>query len=206
MKQGREKHKIAGHCMLWSVLTLSLSACAAPLSQSTLATSSSLAQTAPSQTEPDKRSSTNVSQIGDQALSLQAPQISAQVDVNQLTVDQLRIYADRCSPKAKLPQPKDLDCSELGLRVKRVFRSNDNIAEALITLDRLGRNDTGVNALEDLEDGRPGASFSSQAIAGGLLGTDNLPPERVEPVDSLEEFLNQNGLSINAGAIIRNSN
>jgi len=90
----------------------------------------------------------------------------------------------------------------LNLRVKRLFRSEDKVTEALITLDRLGRNDTIDNALEDLEDGHPGNSLNSQAIAGGLL--DPTPPAPPDPEENLEDFLNQNGLAINAGAIIAN--
>lgn len=148
--------------------------------------------------------SINISQISPENSTLDTRQINSSADTNQLTVNQLRTYADRCSPNATLPPPKDLDCSELNLRVKRLFRSNDKITDALILLDRLGRNDSVDNALEDLEDGLPGNSLNSQAIAGGLLD----PPPPAPPPDveeNLEDFLNQNGLAINAGAIIQNS-
>jgi len=150
----------------------------------------------------DKVSTTHVNQIGQQSSALDAPQISSSVEAEQLTVNQLKVYADRCSPNAKELPPKDLDCSELNLRVKRLYKSDDEVVGALVTLDRLGRNDTIDSALEDLKDGRPGSSFSSQAIAGSVT----LPqtPEPTENPDNLEDFLNENGLPVNAGAIIPN--
>lgn len=155
----------------------------------------------PNRSEP---SSINMSQISSANATLDTRQISSAVDTDQLTVNQLRTYADRCSPNAKRPPPQGLDCSELNLRVKRLFRSDDKITDALILLDRLGRNDTIDNALEDLEDGSPNYSLNSQAIAGGLLDPSP-PPPPPDPEENLEDYLNQNGLTINAGAIIQNS-
>jgi len=152
--------------------------------------------------ELNKVSTTQVNQIGQQSSALDAPQISSSVEAEQLTVDQLKDYADRCSPNAKERPPKDLDCSELKLRVKRLYKTDNEIVEALITLDRLGRTDTIDSGLEDLKDGRPGSSFSSQAIAGSVT----LPqtPEPTENPDNLEDFLSENGIPVNAGAIIPN--
>ena len=155
--------------------------------------------------ELNKVSTTQVNQIGQQSSALDAPQISSSVEAEQLTVDQLKDYADRCSPNAKERPPKDLDCSELKLRVKRLYKSDDDVTEALVTLDRLGRTDNVDNidsALKDLEDGQPGSSFNSQAIAGSV--TTPQTPAPTESQENLEDFLNENGLSINAGAIIAN--
>ena len=148
---------------------------------------------------------THVHQIGQQNSALDAAQISSSVEAEQLTINQLKVYADRCSPNATELPPKGLDCSELNLRVKRLYKSDDDVTEALVTLDRLGRNDNIDNidsALKDLEDGKPGLSFNSQAIAGSV--TTPQTPAPTESQENLEEFLNENGLSINAGAIIAN--
>jgi len=150
-----------------------------------------------------QNSATDIGQIGVQTASLKANQINQTTVVDQLTIDQLRAYSDRCSPQANLSAPKGLDCSELSLRVKRIFNTDDKVTEALITLDRLGRNDTLNRALEGLENGLPGQSLKGQAIAGGLVDPAP-PPMPTEPEENLEDFLNQNGLSINAGAIIQN--
>ena len=148
---------------------------------------------------------THVHQIGQQNSALDAAQISSSVEAEQLTINQLKVYADRCSPNATELPPKGLDCSELNLRVKRLYKSDDDVTEALVTLDRLGRNDNIDNidsALKDLEDDKPGLSFNSQAIAGSV--TTPQTPAPTESQENLEEFLNENGLSINAGAIIAN--
>ena len=152
--------------------------------------------------QEDKVSTTHVNQIGQQSSALDAPQISSSVVAEQLTVDQLKVYADRCSPNAKKLPPEDLDCSELNLRVKRLYKSDDEVVEALVTLDRLGRNDTIDSALADLKDGQPGSSFSSQAIAGTV--TSPQPPDPIETQDNLEDFLNGSGVPVNTGAIISN--
>lgn len=163
-----------------------------------------LSQSAYATPHYDEPSSINISQISSANATLSTRQIASPADVDQLTVNQLRTYADRCSPNATLPPPQDLDCSELNLRVKRLFRLDNKITDALILLDRLGRNDSVNNALEDLEDGLPGKSLNSQAIAGGLIDpTPPAPPP--DPEENLEDYLNQNGLAINAGAIIQNS-
>ena len=153
----------------------------------------------------NKVSTTHVNQIGQQSSALDAPQISSSVEAEQLTINQLKVYADRCSPNAKELPPQGLDCSELNLRVKRLYKSDDDVTEALVTLDRLGRTDNVDNidsALKDLEDGQPGSSFNSQAIAGSV--TTPQTPAPTESQENLEDFLNENGLSINAGAIIAN--
>ena len=148
---------------------------------------------------------THVHQIGQQNSALDAAQISSSVEAEQLTINQLKVYADRCSPNATELPPKGLDCSELNLRVKRLYKSDDDVTEALVTLDRLGRTDNVENidsALKDLEDGKPSLSFNSQAIAGSVTTPQTPPP--TESQENLEDFLNENGLSINAGAIIAN--
>ena len=58
---------------------------------------------------------THVHQIGQQNSALDAAQISSSVEAEQLTINQLKVYADRCSPNATELPPKGLDCSELNL-------------------------------------------------------------------------------------------
>ena len=117
--------------------------------------------------------------------------------------DRLKSYADRCVPGKSTYQP-DLDCSELSLRLKKVFRSDDKISEALFTLDRLGRSVSKSSVSNELERNSDNLSLSAQAVASGSLNTP--PPELPEdpvPLD-LEKFLSENGLGINAGVIVNN--
>ena len=153
--------------------------------------------------EVNKGSITHVNQIGQHNDTLNTAQILSKADKDQLKVHQLKGYVDRCSPNATQSPHQGLDCSELKLRVKRLFRSDDELGEALVTLDRLGRNDNINNAVQDLEGGRLDLSFNSQAIAGSLSTSQTpAPPEKEE---SLGDILNENGLSINAGGIITNN-
>jgi len=90
------------------------------------------------------------------------------------------------------------------LRVRRVFKTEDKVADALITLGRLGRNDSSKDVDHELDHNVGDLSYSAQAVASGALDT---PPPTLpeEPVVSpeLESFLNEIGLGINAGAIVR---
>lgn len=192
--------KKTGRLPLICLAAFLLSACSSTQVDGDVVTSRTVSATS----TLNKLSSADINQISAQDETLAATQIAASVEANQLTVDQLRIYADRCLPNSELEAPKDLDCSELNLRVKSVFRSDDKVAEALVTLNRLGRVDNEDTLEDDLRDGRPGYSLNAQAVAGGLLDTPApLPPE--DPTDGeFEDFLQQNGLTVNTGVIVAN--
>lgn len=147
-----------------------------------------------------EKSSISVRQIGHQTSTLTAPQIEANLDANKLSVEQLKAYADRCSPNAVTPPPQGLDCSEINLRIERMLQSDDLVNDALITLDRLGRNKTIDDNLADLKNGRPGSSLNSQAIAGGIL--DPVTPAPTEPEPNTLDILKENGVNFDIGAII----
>ena len=130
--------------------------------------------------ETTEKSSISVNQIGNQTSTLATPQITATLDTNKLSVEQLKAYADRCSPNAVTPPPQGLDCSEINLRVKRLRRSDDHVNDALITLDRLGRQNTLDEGLNDLKNGRPVSSLNVQAIASGILESAPTDPTELE--------------------------
>lgn len=202
IKRGADLSSIWAYRILFSVSALVLSSCA---STPTAVDLEALEMSTPPENityanTPNDTSSTNVSQIGDQPRTLSAAQIDSGFDANKLTVEQLRAYADRCSPDALFPPPQGLDCSEVNLRMKRLMRSDDRVTDALVTLDRLGRNNTINDTLEDLKDGKPGGSLNSQAIAGGIL--DPVAPPAPPPEENLEDILNKNGIDFNAGAFI----
>lgn len=188
--------------IVWCVSALLLASCAStPAAEDLEAFEASSPPEAVSYATTSKDSSaTRVNQIGGQLPTLSTAQINAGFDANKLTVDQLRAYADRCSPDAAFPPPQGLDCSEVNLRMKRLMRSDDRVTDALVTLDRLGRNDTVNDTLEDLKNGKPGSSFNSQAIAGGIL--EPVTPPAPEPEEDIEDILKQNGLGASVGAII----
>jgi len=140
-------------------------------------------------------SSIDANQIGEQTSSLAAPQVQSKVDTDKLTVEQLLNYVDRCSPKEGVSVPAGLDCSEVNLRVQRMIRADDRVKNALITLDRIGRN-ASDESLDDLKKGRPG-SLTSQAIAGGIL--DPVTPLSAEPEN---ELLDSIGIPISTGAVV----
>ena len=73
-----------------------------------------------------------------------------------------------------------MDCSEINLRVKRLRRSDDHVNDALITLDRLGRQNTLDEGLNDLKNGRPVSSLNVQAIASGILESAPTDPTELE--------------------------
>lgn len=156
----------------------------------------------PATEQLDTRSTTDVNQISVASSDLSSYQINRAVDTPQLTVDQLKAYADRCAP-GQSASTADIDCSELSLRVRRVFKSDDRIADALITLNRLGRNETKKSVQNELNNNRGDLSFSAQAIASGALGSEPVQPEDAEQIpEDLEGLLNQMGIGVNAGAII----
>lgn len=197
------KHSSIWACgIIWSVSALVLTSCASTPAAVDLEASeiSSARNDVRYSNMPNGTSATRVNQIGNQLPTLSAAQIESGFDTNKLTVEQLRAYADRCSPNAVFPPPQGLDCSEVNLRMKRLMRSDDRVTDALVTLDRLGRNNTINDTLEDLKDGRPSGAFNSQAIAGGIL--DPITPPTPEPEENLEDILKNNGLDISAGVII----
>lgn len=149
----------------------------------------------------DARSTTSVTQIASSDTGFTAQQISRDVDTVQLTVEQLKTYADRCVP-GKSTYRDDIDCSELSLRLKKVFRSDDKINEALFTLDRLGRSVSNSSVSNELDRNYGDLSHSAQAVAGGLQDPSPVEPPEDAISDDLEKFLNQNGLGINAGIIV----
>lgn len=151
----------------------------------------------------DARSTTSVTQISSSKSSFTAQQISRDVDAAQLTVEQLKTYADRCIP-GKSTYRDDIDCSELSLRLKKVFRSDDKINEALFTLDRLGRSVSNSGVSNELDRNYGDLSNSAQAIAGGLQNPSPVEPPEDAISDDLEKFLNANGLGVNAGIIVNN--
>lgn len=193
-------------CMKTTTLTVLLPllcvACAnTPDAKSVVESDTSVSQTEDARQTQVENNSINMNQIASASTDFDAPQISKSVDAEQLTVQQLKAYADRCGPE-KTVVDNDIDCSELSLRVRKVFRSDDKIQEALITLDRLGRSETEKEAADELGRNTGDLSYAAQAIANGVLNGE-VPELPEEPVaDDLEKFLNENGLGVNAGAII----
>lgn len=145
---------------------------------------------APIGTTEQKASSLDVNQIATANTGLKARQILPEVDAVQLTVEQLQTYVDRCARGSSLPQG-DLDCSELSLRVKKVFQSKDVIQEALITLDRLGRNGIENTGQNELEQNSRNLSNSAQGIASGLLEPTPTDTVQEPQTDNLDSILNQ---------------
>lgn len=187
---------------LYAAMSSILMSCAStsgPADIKTIKTSSA-SQNVNYANETTEKSSISVNQIGNQTSTLAAPQIAATLDTNRLSVEQLKAYADRCSPNAVTPPPQGLDCSEINLRIERMLQSDDLVNDALITLDRLGRNRTIDDNLEDLKNGRPGSSLNSQAIAGGIL--DPVTPTPTEPEPNTLDLLKENGVNFDIGAII----
>ena len=148
--------------------------------------------------------STDVAQISVVGSDYTASQISSDVDTPQLTVEQLKAYADRCAPGQYAASASNIDCSELSLRVRSVFKTEDKVADALITLGRLGRIDTAKDVDDELGRNRGELSYSAQAVASGALDQP-APAIAEDPAISpeLESFLNEIGLGINSGAIVR---
>ncbi len=85
-----------------------------------------------------------------------------------LSVEQLREYRDRCAPDAKTPPPPGYDCSEARLRIRRAFRSDDDLARALAIIDLLGRPEARRN-LQGLPIASALSLDAQQAVAGGAI-------------------------------------
>ena len=100
----------------------------------------------------------------------QIPESAIMADKSdRLSVAQLKTYADRCGPG--VTPPSGVDCSNLALRVERLFRSDDEVARALTVLDRL--------ALREPEADTQARLFVQRAIASGALLVEE--PEVPEP-------------------------
>ena len=112
---------------------------------------------------------TAIDQISNTQEQLTAAQIRPAPDTEQLTVGQLRTYADRCMAGTDLMPPPDLDCSELKLRIDRTFETEDDLADALAVLDRLGRADNADDVARRLNNRKFDQSQDAQAIANGIL-------------------------------------
>ena len=145
-----------------------------------------------------KASQLHINQIATANTDLKARQILSKVDAAQLTVKQLQAYVDRCAPGRSLPQG-DLNCSELSLRVKKVFQADDIIQNALITLNRLGRNGIENTGQNELEQNSRNLSYSAQGIANGLLEHMPTAPVQEPQTDNLDALINQFGLDQNSG-------
>lgn len=147
-----------------------------------------------------RRADTLVTQIGGAQRTVDASQLTQPQGKAGLTIAQLRKYADRCSPdRPKLPASKgQVDCSELSLRMSKTFKSDDKVLEALVLLDRLGRSDDDNDGI-GLNGYRSGVSASA-VVASGITDPllDAPPPE----LEEFTDFLEQNGLAIEAGAIV----
>lgn len=156
-----------------------------------------------SQISLNSKSTANVDQIGVANSDYRTKQVLKNAEIPQLTVDQLIAYADRCAPNQQIKETS-IDCSELSLRVRRVFKTEDRVTAALVTLNRLGRNELSESAEDELARNDKDLSFSAQAIASGALETYQ-PAQPEQPVvsDELESFLNEIGLGLNAGAIVQ---
>lgn len=182
-----------------TITVLALSGIMTGCGTSNTAQQSTQNKAAPQTASVNKLSTTSINQIGTRDGKLDTAQIMRSAG-NNLTVDQLKVYADRCRPNSTQPVPAGLDCSEIRLRMKRVFRSDDKVAEALFTLNRLSQNDKLQNDIDgDLKYGNLNAdAVASQAFQD--LGS--APPEEA---GDFTDFLEANGLSLDSGAIIIDS-
>lgn len=161
-----------------AALSLWLAACAQTPSDTTSTAEALSPRAAPAPVGSAGQSSPplTMDQISTASTGFKARQISSNVEASQLTVQQLKAYADRCAPgRTQLSQ--GLDCSELSLRVKEVFRSDDEVQDALIILDRLGRDGRKNTGQNELETNSKNLSYSALIIANDLLQ----PPAPLEP-------------------------
>ncbi|WP_409431960.1 hypothetical protein ACJ3XI_06970 [Litorimonas sp. RW-G-Af-16] len=182
-------------CLLALSATALLTAC-----ETTDSYSAPVAQdTRPVTASVNALSTTNMNQLAKRDGTLDTTQIMTSAR-NNLTIDQLKVYADRCRPDANLPVPADLDCSEIRLRMKRVFKSDDKVAEALFTLNRLSQTSQPDS---DIDGDFTYGSLNSQAVAGQVLQDNALSAP--EPEADFADFLEANGLSVESGAIVIDS-
>lgn len=145
-----------------------------------------------------------VNQISSRQSGFEARQISPSFALGQITIKQLQTYVDRCAPGSTLPT-RDLDCSDLSLRIKDVLRSDDDVREALITLDRLGRSGRESIGNDEFDRNSGDLSYLAQGIASGLLEPEPAEPPKEPEIKDLDSILNELGLEQNAGIIIDSS-
>ena len=164
-----------------------LAACAHNTPETTsIEVSSSRVERAPVGSVGQASSPLDVNQIATANTGFESRQILLNGDDNQLSIEQLQVYADRCAPGRF--QPSDgLDCSELSLRVKKVYRSEDEIQDALITLDRLGRGGNGNKGQNELDQNTGNLSHSAQGIASDLL--DPSPAEQPQGPETIDRAI-----------------
>lgn len=197
------KIKLPWRVYLGGGVSILLGACAhnAPETEPLDIRNSQIVQ-APIGSPESRRDPLEVNQISSTQSSFEARQISPGPALDQITIKQLQTYVDRCAPESVLPKG-DVDCSDLSLRIKDVLRSDDDVREALITLDRLGRNDRKNSIGNDAFDRNgDGLSYLAQGIASGLLETEPAEPLEEPEIKDLDSILNELGLEQNAGIII----
>lgn len=144
-----------------------------------------------------------IKQISSTDSSVIPRQINQTTSGPQLSVEQLATYLDRCAPNQTPAQ--EIDCSELSLKIKRVLKANDRVADALTTLYGLGRSENISEIDGELSPtNRESLSSAAQAVASGLhLATPTFPTSADQSVstDEIEQFLDEIGLVVNSGAI-----
>ncbi|MEO1014495.1 MAG: hypothetical protein AAFX08_04830 [Pseudomonadota bacterium] len=118
-------------------------------------------------------------QIAAQIAAAQIAAIGPDGEEVRLSVEQLREYRDRCAPDAKTPPPPGYDCSEARLRIRRAFRTEDDLARALAIIDLLGRPEARRN-LQGLPIASSQSIDAQQAVAGGAIDL-NAPTSLVAP-------------------------
>ena len=124
----------------------------------------------------------NIEQIDRTQSALDTQQIPSDQPARNLTVAQLRAYQDRCAPDAGSPPPPNLNCEELRLRIERTFRSDDEVANALATLDRLTAPETS-DLLSRLENGDL-RGLDAQAVASGTISPESGQPSPEDDPDA----------------------
>ena len=98
-----------------------------------------------------------------------------------LSVEQLRTYVDRCSPSAGgAAFAPGVDCSEITLRVERLFRNDNEVIEALSVLDRIGTPDRRTGSDAEL--------FVQRALASGAISVGG-PLTESEPEEEIDAAL-----------------
>ena len=185
----------------WCALTVLLASCASSVDSFSASPESQVTymESEEKRSEVTEESGASIAQIGSLSSELSTPQIDPpNMEEKPLTVSQLQTYKDRCLDESELP-PSNLDCSELKLRIERSYRNDNEVRDALITLNRLGRNDMRT-VQDDLKKGETRFSLESQAIAGGLI--DPPLPQQPQEDENVLDVLEQNGISFDPTTIV----
>ncbi|MEL7399900.1 MAG: hypothetical protein AAFN68_04920 [Pseudomonadota bacterium] len=82
--------------------------------------------------------------------------------------------------------------------MSRTFKSEDKVIEALVLLDRLGRSDDDNDSLGL---GGYGSGISASAVVASGIADPLLNAPQPE-LEEFTDFLEQNGLAIETGAIV----